>query len=118
MVPAQRRLSDKSEVFAGVFRLMRQGAVFGVYDRMGTNDYPMAWAAQAAASYVDSVDSYTNYLQDAGFDVAGQISRTAQVLELMAVRRAQMQSGGDPLAAQMVVPDDGPESIQNLVSPP
>lgn len=116
MLHVGMNLSDKPAVFAEVFRLLRPGASFGIYDLLGSNElsFPMPWAEHAGVSYVESGQAYAHYLNDAGFDVTSQISRTEEVLAFMGQVRRAMATGDDPLAAPMVLQGDGPALMKNL----
>ncbi|PQZ99373.1 hypothetical protein CQ017_06765 [Arthrobacter sp. MYb224] len=109
-------LADKPSVFAEVWRLLRPGAVFGIYDLMGTNNlsYPMPWAERAEASFVESAADYAGALKDAGFAVTGQVERTVEVLEVLKQMRGALAAGTDPLATPLVLREDGPAAMANL----
>lgn len=109
-------LADKPSVFAEVWRLLRPGAVFGIYDLMGTNNlpYPMPWAERAEASFVESAADYAGALKDAGFAVTGQVERTVEVLEVLEQMRGALEAGTDPLATPLVLREDGPLAVANL----
>ncbi len=118
MLHVGMNLSDKPAVFTEVFRLLRPGASFGIYDLIGSNDmsFPMPWAEDQGASYVESAAAYAGYLHDAGFQLTAQLARTGPVLEFMDRVRTAMQAGDDPLAAPMVLQEDGAALVRNLAS--
>jgi ubiquinone/menaquinone biosynthesis C-methylase UbiE len=84
MVHAGMNIANKQEVFADVHRVLTPGSRFAVYDQMATGAgevrYPMPWAEDARASFLETVDAYTDHLKGVGFSVAEIEDRTESVL--------------------------------------
>jgi len=72
-------LSAKAGVFREVARVLKQGAVFGIFDVMreadGDLDFPVPWAPAAEASFVETTGTYVELLKAAGFQIEKQRSR-------------------------------------------
>ncbi len=73
LVHVGMNVPDKAALFAEVHRVVRPGGPFVLYEQMrvGTGDlpFPMPWAVDAAASFVETPDAYTDALTATGFDV-------------------------------------------------
>jgi MPBQ/MSBQ methyltransferase len=84
MVHVGMNVPDKQAVFTEVHRVLRPGARFGVYEQVRTGEgdlpYPMPWAVDARSSFVEPVDAYAAYLEDAGFTVEEVEDRTSSTL--------------------------------------
>lgn len=117
MIHVGMNIADKAAVFAEVYRLLRPGGVFGVYDLMGTNnlDYPMPWADAAQSSYVESDDVYRNNLHTTGFIVTEDSDRSALVLKLMAEQAGAQGGNPMPLGAPILLGSDPAGRIGNAV---
>ncbi len=64
-------IADKARLFQNVRRVLKPGALFGVYDVMRAADgdlpYPMPWAQTSETSFVENPETYRRLLKDAGF---------------------------------------------------
>ncbi|MFE6234664.1 SAM-dependent methyltransferase [Cellulosimicrobium sp. NPDC057862] len=73
LVHVGMNVPDKAALFAEVHRVVRPGGPFGLYEQMrvgpGDLPFPMPWAVDAATSFVETPDAYTDALTTAGFDV-------------------------------------------------
>jgi ubiquinone/menaquinone biosynthesis C-methylase UbiE len=84
MVHAGMNIADKQGVFDDVHRVLTPGSRFVVYDQMATGAgevrYPMPWAEDARASFLETSDSYSDHLRAAGFTIEEVEDRTESVL--------------------------------------
>ncbi len=105
MLHVGMNIADKAPVFAEVFRLLRPGGVFGVYDLMGTNEltFPMPWSITRECSHVESETAYRGYLEGAGFDVQRSMEHRDEVLARAAL---MLQQGGAPLSGALILGED------------
>jgi ubiquinone/menaquinone biosynthesis C-methylase UbiE len=73
LVHVGMNVPDKAALFAEVRRVVRPGGLFGLYEQMrvgpGELPYPMPWAVDAEASFVETPDAYEEALRTAGFEV-------------------------------------------------
>jgi ubiquinone/menaquinone biosynthesis C-methylase UbiE len=100
-------IADKATLFASVRRVLKPGALFGVYDvmRAAPDDlpYPMPWAVTPETSFVETPDTYRALLTSAGFKIAHEENRRAFVLKLAAEMREKTAAHGAPVLDQRVV---------------
>ena len=74
-------IPDKPAVFAEVRRVLKPGAIFGVYEQMQVGDgeppYPLPWAEDERSSFVETAETYALALQSTGFVVEHTEDRRA-----------------------------------------
>lgn len=93
-------IRDKRTLFAEVFRVLRPGARFGVYDimRIGENDhgFPVPWASTPEESFVEPLAVYREGLEAAGFQVTHERERHAFAAAFFEGLQARLQDAGGP----------------------
>ena len=76
-------IADKERLFTEVRRVLEPGGLFAVYDQMRVGDgelgYPLPWADDEAASFVETRQRYAESLASAGFRVEHDEDRTAGI---------------------------------------
>ena len=101
-------IADKARLFREIRRLLRPGAVFGIYDIMrlaaGEPTYPLPWASQPETSHVVTPAEYREALQGAGFRIRQERDRRAFVQETLA-RQAQREANTPPVEPSYRGPD-------------
>ena len=79
MLHVGMNIEDKTTLCAEVSRVLRSGAMFGIYDVMRTGDgeltYPVHWAETDAASAVREPEHYKEALRAAGFVIVRERNR-------------------------------------------
>ncbi|WP_340693934.1 methyltransferase domain-containing protein [Hyphomonas sp.] len=114
-------IEDKAALFAEVFRVLRPGARFGIYDIMRTGPgelaYPVPWAGSPATSFLADTDTYKTAMQAAGFVVSDETSRRDFALEFFRnVRVANQANGGPPpLGLHTLMQHTAAAKVGNLV---
>jgi SAM-dependent methyltransferase len=113
-------IDDKRRFYTNVYRVLRPGAVFGVYDIMGTADgltWPVPWATTADTSFVATPEHYRQALQATGFDIVAQRDRRDFALTFFEQMRARMAAAGGPppLGLHIVMGSSAAVKIQNMV---
>ncbi len=72
-------IENKTQLFTDVYRVLRLGTSFGVYDimRIGNGEltYPLPWATVPSLSNLATLDQYKQALSDAGFAVSRENNR-------------------------------------------
>ena len=93
-------IEHKAKLFENVRRVLKPGALFGVYDVMRPGDgeipYPMPWAQTAATSFVERPETYRRLLTAAGFELRGEDNWREFVLTLARELREKAAAGGGP----------------------
>ena len=114
----------KAEVFREVARVLRPGAVFGIFDVMrdggGELMFPLPWASSAEMSFVESAEDYGEYLRAAGFEVEKQRSRRDFALTAFSKMRAAVEASAaagapPPPGPQILMGPSAPVKVGNLV---
>lgn len=83
MIHVGMNIPEKRPVFAEVRRVLRPGAMFGLFEQMrsheGTLPYPLPWAEDVDSSFVSSPEEYVRDLEAAGFVVERTENRVGQI---------------------------------------
>ena len=113
-------IPDKDRLFAEAARVLRRGGVFGVYDVMrvgeGELEFPVAWAAGPATSFVMQPAAYRRGLETAGFTVESERSqRDLAVAFFDRLRSRIARSGPPPLGLHILMGADAGKKIANLI---
>ncbi len=94
-------IENKSRLFTEVYRELRPGASFGVYDimRIGNGEltYPVPWATVPSTSNLATPDQYKQALSDAGFAVSTENNRRDFALGIYEQYARTETEGGPPL---------------------
>lgn len=120
MLHVGMNISDKAALFAGVRRVLKSGAVFGIYDVMrdgdGSLSYPLPWATQAEASFVETAATYCALLEEAGFAVQAVRSRRDFALAWFEQGRTRAAAVGGPPAVglHLVMGKAAPQKVANM----
>ncbi len=114
-------IEDKKRLCDEVFRVVRPGGRFGLYDIMRTSDdplpFPVPWAANESMSFVDDLPTYRMALEAAGFEVQQLRNRGAFAIEFFSAMRKQSANNGGPppLGLHIILGQDAPLKIANMV---
>jgi ubiquinone/menaquinone biosynthesis C-methylase UbiE len=114
-------IADKPALFAEARRVLKPGAVFGIYDVMRTGDgepaYPVPWATAAAGSALATPDAYRRALAGAGFTVTAERNRRDFAIEFFRRQRAWMaEHGQPPLGLHLVMGPEAGRKIAHLAT--
>jgi SAM-dependent methyltransferase len=119
MLHVGMNVSDKAALFAGVRRVLRPGAVFGIYDVMrlgpGELDFPLPWASMPEASFVEEPAAYRQALLAAGFAIEAERERREFGLKgLRATLDLLARSALPPLGTHLLMGEEAyPRKIAN-----
>ncbi len=79
MMHVGMNIDDKARLFNEIYRVLRPGACFGVYDVMrdkhGELTYPVPWATEKSTSNLAAPEQYKHALENAGFVVSKENNR-------------------------------------------
>ena len=124
MLHVGMNLPDKNAVFREVARVLKPGAVFGIFDIMreaeGELQFPVPWAQGPDASFVESSAKYQELLGSAGFAIEKQRNRRELALDFFAKRRAAAVAAASsneptPLGLPILMGPSAPLKLGNLM---
>jgi ubiquinone/menaquinone biosynthesis C-methylase UbiE len=121
MLHVGMNIPDKGSLFNEVYRLIKPGAKFGIYDVMKTGDeelvYPVPWSGEPGTSALANQDQYKEALEQAGFRIISARDKREFAAEFFAETRRQMeQTGGvPPLGVHIAMGESAPAKIRNMV---
>jgi ubiquinone/menaquinone biosynthesis C-methylase UbiE len=121
MMHVGMNIEDKIQLCSEVYRVLRHGALFGIYDVMkvgeGSLTYPVPWAATAETSAVASPELYKQALQDAGFAITAERNRREFALAFFQELRARTAANGPPpVGLQILMGASTPTKVQNMIA--
>ena len=89
-------IADKDGFYAGVYRVLKPGGKFAVYDILKKGEepliFPLPWAREASYSFVVSPESQQASLEGAGFTVIASDDKTEEALQSMLEFGKMMQT--------------------------
>ncbi|UCC57189.1 MAG: class I SAM-dependent methyltransferase [Gammaproteobacteria bacterium] len=121
MLHVGMNIPDKSGLFAEAYRLLKPGALFGVYDVMQTSDealtYPVPWSSVPGTSALATQGQYTEALEQAGFDIVRTRDRREFAAAFFEETRQRMEKAGGapPLGVHIAMGESAPVKISNMV---
>ncbi len=121
MLHVGMNIEDKAALFAEVFRVLKPGGVFAVYDVMRMSDdeptFPLPWSTAQADSFIGSPMEYSQGLEAAGFAVDTERNRREFGIAFMERGQARVaEKGPSPLGPLLVLGPDGPPRMANLLA--
>lgn len=100
MLHVGMNIGDKVRLFAEVYRVLRPGKYFCVYDIMQLSDgdliFPVPWATDKSTSLLATPDQYTEALRAAGFSPSRENIRRDFALEIFRKLQLKTQAGEGP----------------------
>lgn len=120
MLHVGMNISDKAALFAGIFRVLEPGGVFGLYDIMKLSDkafdFPVPWAGQASISFVEPVEAYEQALQAAGFQIVSIENRAEFATGFLTKLKAMIASVNwpPPLGLHLIMGAQAPDKLGNM----
>ncbi len=90
-------INDRISLYSEIARIIKTGAVFGIFDVMKKNNddlsFPVPWAQSSTTSYLTTADETCGLLANAGFIVSEVEDRTEFALEFFAQSLAAQANG-------------------------
>lgn len=114
-------IADKAALFAAVYRTLRPGGVFGVYDVMqastGAIEFPVPWASEPATSHLAAPESYRDALRSVGFAIEAERDRREFALAFFERLKAASAAadGPPPLGLHILMGETARQKIANMV---
>jgi len=120
MLHVGMNILDKDALFSEIGRVTKPGSLLVVYDIMRTSDeplvYPVAWAQDAATSFVATAEDYRNALDANEFEVLEETGKREVALEFFGKIKARIaESGPPPLGLHILMGKDAPLKVANML---
>jgi ubiquinone/menaquinone biosynthesis C-methylase UbiE len=121
MLHVGMNIDDKVSLFSEICRVLKPGAVLGIYDIMRQKDgeltYPVPWAADSITSKLSTPYHYIQALQQAGFEVLQENNRRHFALDFFKQLRvkAEAKEGLPPLGLHILMQENTAIKLQNMV---
>jgi SAM-dependent methyltransferase len=120
MIHVGMNIADKATVFHEVWRVLKPGGLFAIFDVMLSGDgalrYPVPWALSEETSFVAPVEIYINALEKAGFVVENERPLGAFAIEMTERNLEQMAKTGAPVVGlQLLMGERTPVMVKNLL---
>lgn len=108
-------IADKAKLYQEIRRVLKRGAVFGLYDILrGENsdplDFPVPWASAPEMSFLSTLEELKETLACAGFEIFSTENR--REFAVQALNNPILQSKNSP--ARLVMGDDYATKIEHL----
>lgn len=113
-------IADKRALCAEVYRALRPGGLFAVYDVMrmqpGELMFPVPWSTTPDTSFLEPPETYRAALTAAGFTLEAERSRAEFAKAFFAALQARLaQSGPQPLGLQIIMGPTAGVKVGNMV---
>ena len=121
MLHVGMNIDDKEGLFKEIYRVLRKGATFAVYDVMRQDEgeliYPVPWAAEVSTSSLSNPEQYKQALTKAGFDVCVECNRREFALDFFKQLREKLQASGGPppLGLHTLMQESTAIKLKNMV---
>jgi ubiquinone/menaquinone biosynthesis C-methylase UbiE len=121
MLHVGMNIEDKVLLFSEIYRVLKPGSSFGVYDVMRQKEgeliYPVPWATESSNSKLSSPVQYTQALNDAGFEVSKENNRRDFALEFFKQLRKKVEASNvqPPLGLHILMQESTSTKIKNMV---
>ncbi|MEZ5658657.1 MAG: class I SAM-dependent methyltransferase [Burkholderiaceae bacterium] len=121
MLHVGMNIADKQGLARGVWRVLRPGGVFGIYDLMRVGDgeltFPVPWASEPGASALARPDDYHAALVGAGFEIIGERNRREFALEFYERMRGKAAAAGGPppLGLHLLMGPQAATKLKNMI---
>ena len=122
MLHVGMNIPDKDRLGGEIWRILKPGALFGIYDIMKTGEemvsFPVPWASVAEGSWLATPEEYKRALLEAGFEIVAERNRRGFALEFFAEMKARTEAAGGPppLGLHLIMGAKAPTKIQNMVT--
>lgn len=121
MLHVGMNIGDKLKLFSEVYRLLKPGAYFAIYDVMQINDgevtYPVPWATEISTSKLATLQQYRQALNNAGFKVTIENNRRDFALNIFKRMRqkAEAKISSPSLGLKTLMQDNTADQLINMI---
>lgn len=121
MLHVGMNIDDKAKLFTEVYRWLRPGAFFAVYDVMRINDgelnNPVPWATENSTCRLATPDQYKQALNHAGFKVSTENNHRDFALNLFKQMRVKNEANGGPppLGLHTLMQESTAVKVKNMI---
>ena len=121
MLHVGMNIADKAALMAAVYRVLRPGGVFAIYDIMrnggGDVTFPMPWASDAGISALAPPDDYKRAFEAVGFEIVAERNRHDFAVAFFERLRARMAAAGGPppLGLHLVMGENAAVKLGNMI---
>ncbi len=122
MMHVGMNIEDKTQLFRELYRVLKPGAILGVYDVMqqeqGELAFPVPWADSSVTSYLASPNGYIKAMTGAGFNLLKQNNRREFAIEFFDKLHATLQARGGPppLGLHTLMQESTGSKINNMIA--
>jgi ubiquinone/menaquinone biosynthesis C-methylase UbiE len=112
-------IEDKARLYAEVWRVLKPGGRFGIYDLLqgagGDVVYPVPWARDASTSYLVAAPELERLLEAAGFEIVSSRDTAAEACQWLEQMKARMaEPDPPPSALRLLLGEDFRPMVQNI----
>ncbi|MEM6463184.1 MAG: methyltransferase domain-containing protein [Pseudomonadota bacterium] len=122
MMHVGMNIEDKPALFAEVFRVLKPGARYGIYNIMRTGSeplvYPVPWATASETCWISERGDYRQALEAAGFGLVTEDDRRDFALDFFEKLKAANAAGDGPppLGLHVLMQQSTAEKIPNMIA--
>ncbi len=122
MLHVGMNIEDKASLFAEVQRVLRPGAMFGIYDVMrdsvGELTYPVPWASSESTCQLATLEEYTDALKNSGFSILKEKNYRDFALQFFTRVAARAAKKGTPpaLGLHLLMQESTTSKIKNMTA--
>ena len=119
MLHVGMNIADKAALAIEVARVLKPGALFGIYDVMRMSDeplaYPVPWASTEAHSFPGTPEDYRAALQAAGFEIVAMRNRRDFAINFFEGLREKAVQADTPIGLPLTMGATAQTKIRNMI---
>jgi len=121
MLHVGMNIENKEKLFSEIFRLLKPGSIFGIYDIMkdmeGDVTYPVPWASVHETSKLSTPSEYKKALINSGFNIIEEDNRRDFALNFFKELRLRNEANGGPppLGLHTLMKESTPIKLKNML---
>lgn len=109
---------DRDALYQEVYRVMKPGTLFCIYDVMKKGDepihFPVPWAETPQSSHLVTAEEMPPLLENAGFEICKVEDRTEFAFDYFKRRLAAVNNGPSSLGPHIIMGTTAREKFQNI----